>query len=179
MSSEIKYPRGSEWRRWDLHVHSPESHNYSGNWIQFLEQLSNADCEVIGINDYFSVAGYKKLMEILETGVLKEKDGKIRRIDANIIASIKKKVFFPVVEFRMTQMLKHRRGSGATHFNFHIIFSDAIDIAEIENKIKAQESGGTQISEDYNDQNKLMDKKISFGSLSKDLSSDKKFKNKF
>lgn len=46
------YPRGSEWRKWDLHVHSPISHGYSGNWENFFKQLQNADCDVIGINDY-------------------------------------------------------------------------------------------------------------------------------
>ena len=46
------YPRGSEWRRWDLHVHSPSSCDCSGTWDQFCKQLKNANCDVIGINDY-------------------------------------------------------------------------------------------------------------------------------
>ena len=55
MSEQNKFPRGSEWRKWDLHVHSPESDGYSGNWEQFETQIKNADCDVIGINDYFTV----------------------------------------------------------------------------------------------------------------------------
>ena len=42
-----KYPRGSEWRKWDLHVHSPNSHDYSGNREGFYTQLQNANCDVI------------------------------------------------------------------------------------------------------------------------------------
>jgi len=51
------WPKGSQWRKWDLHVHSPASSGFSGDWNQFVIQLGNADCDVIGINDYFSVAG--------------------------------------------------------------------------------------------------------------------------
>lgn len=64
-----KWPRGSEWRRWDLHVHTPESHGFSGDWQQFIIQLRNADCDVIGINDYFSVAGYMEIMRLLNEPV--------------------------------------------------------------------------------------------------------------
>jgi len=48
--------RGSEWRKWDLHVHSPASAGYAGTWEQFEQQIKNADCAVIGINDYFSTS---------------------------------------------------------------------------------------------------------------------------
>lgn len=59
------WPRGSEWRKWDLHVHSPASHNFQGDYNQFIIQLGNADCDVIGINDYFSVAGYREVLRRL------------------------------------------------------------------------------------------------------------------
>ena len=57
--------RGSLWRRWDLHVHTPASlyHNYgSGSdvWERFitaLEQLPK-DFSVIGINDYLFLDRY-------------------------------------------------------------------------------------------------------------------------
>ena len=61
----MSWPKGSKWRKWDLHVHSPASANFSGDWNQFIIQLGNADCDVIGINDYFSVAGYKEVQRRL------------------------------------------------------------------------------------------------------------------
>jgi hypothetical protein len=59
------WPKGSKWRKWDLHVHSPASHQFSGDWNQFIIQLGNADCDVVGINDYFSVAGFKEVQRRL------------------------------------------------------------------------------------------------------------------
>lgn len=60
-----QWPRGVEWRKWDLHVHSPASHGFTGDYNQFIIQLGNADCDVIGINDYFSVAGYREVVHRL------------------------------------------------------------------------------------------------------------------
>ena len=63
-----RYPKGSTWRKWDLHVHTPESSGYSGTWEEFKVQLQNADCSVIGINDYFSIAGYKRIKAEIAKG---------------------------------------------------------------------------------------------------------------
>ncbi len=61
----MNWIKGAKWRKWDLHVHSPASHNFKGDWNQFIIQLGNADCDVIGINDYFSIAGYKEIQRRL------------------------------------------------------------------------------------------------------------------
>ena len=63
--NDNRWPRGAQWRKWDLHVHSPASHGYSGDYNQFVIQLGNADCDVIGINDYFSVEGYREIQRRL------------------------------------------------------------------------------------------------------------------
>lgn len=156
---------GSEWRKWDLHVHSPASDGFSGTWDQFETQLKNADCAVIGINDYFSVAGYKQIKEKIDKGDL----------------DIGGKKILPVVEFRMTESVQNKNTTtnGATHFNFHIIFDDEIKIADIENLIKGLTSNGTKISSDYDDKSKLKDKKVSLDSLLDELHKDIKFKDKF
>lgn len=157
--------KGSEWRKWDLHVHSPASEGYTGSWDQFETQLKNADCAVIGINDYFSVDGYKKIKEKINNGTLNIGDKKI----------------LPVVEFRMTESVQNKNTTtnGVTHFNFHIIFDDSINIDDVENLIKGLTSGGTKISTDYNDKSKLKDKKVSLDSLLDELNKDIKFKDKF
>jgi len=90
--THTQYSKGSEWRKWDLHVHSPYSHGYSGTWAQFIDQLKSADSQVIGINDYNSVGGYKRLMAEIESGEVVIED----------------KVFFPVVEMRMTDSVQNK-----------------------------------------------------------------------
>jgi hypothetical protein len=60
-------PRGSLWRKWDLHVHTPASlvHEYEGAdpWPQFLDDLEKLPSEfkVIGINDYLFLDGYRRI----------------------------------------------------------------------------------------------------------------------
>ena len=71
-----KYPRGSEWRIWDLHVHTPESieHNYAGPdpWDRYLTELSQlpADIKVIGVNDYWFLDGYERVRAAFDRGDL-------------------------------------------------------------------------------------------------------------
>lgn len=166
MTDKITKPNiGSDWRKWDLHVHSPASDGFSGTFDQFETQLKNAECGVIGINDYFSVAGYKQIKEKIDKGNL----------------DIGGKKILPVVEFRMTESVQNKNTTtnGVTHFNFHIIFDDEIKIADIENLIKGLKCNGTKISSDYDDKAKLKDKKISLDSLLAELNQDEKFKDKF
>src|SRR3989338_6846282 len=76
--ASLKYPRGSEWRRWDLHIHSPLSlvQAYGGNtaesWEKFIAELEGlpSDVKVIGINDYLFIEGYKKVLEFKRQGRL-------------------------------------------------------------------------------------------------------------
>jgi len=57
------YPRGSEWRKWDLHLHPPGtklSDGYTGSAAldRFCEILESSDVDVFGITDYFSADGF-------------------------------------------------------------------------------------------------------------------------
>lgn len=86
-----------------------------------------------------------------------------------------------VVEMRMSDSLQHRNTNtnGATHFNFHIIFSEQIEAIDIENFIKSLECENTIIGSDYEDKTNLKTKKVSFKDVKKKLSGDSKFKDKF
>jgi predicted metal-dependent phosphoesterase TrpH len=63
------WPRGAEWRRWDLHVHTPASllgTSFVGvQWDDYVNSLEEAAVRhkiaVIGITDYMSIDGYEKL----------------------------------------------------------------------------------------------------------------------
>ncbi len=84
--------RGSIWKKWDLHVHTPESlvHNYPGEkeaaWEAFLADLEALPVEfkVLGINDYLFVDGYECILRAKQQGRL-----------ANI------ELLLPVVELRL------------------------------------------------------------------------------
>lgn len=64
-----KFRRGSEWRKWDLHVHTPASivQHYGENteeiWEKYINDLENLpeEIKVLGINDYLFLDGYKKV----------------------------------------------------------------------------------------------------------------------
>ena len=64
------YPIGSEWRRWDLHVHTPASvlgTAFPGTtWEAYLDELeaqaTRQAIAVIGITDYLSIDGYERLL---------------------------------------------------------------------------------------------------------------------
>ncbi|MFA5386063.1 MAG: hypothetical protein WC297_00040 [Candidatus Paceibacterota bacterium] len=64
------YPKGSEWRKWDLHVHTPSSalaHTLGSDWDGYVNQLIDAikkhQIAAIATADYFTIEGYKKLLE--------------------------------------------------------------------------------------------------------------------
>lgn len=52
--------RGSEWRKWDLHIHTPETakndqyENSDDIWVKYIDALEKSDVTVFGITDYFS-----------------------------------------------------------------------------------------------------------------------------
>ena len=73
------YPRGSEWRRWDLHIHTPNTkkndqfsgatteekwNNYYSDIIKYVGDGTNPNktIAVIGITDYLSLDNYLKVI---------------------------------------------------------------------------------------------------------------------
>jgi hypothetical protein len=115
----INYPKGSEWRKWDLHVHTPLSYenDFSG-WDTYIEKLKEQaavhDIEAVGINDYFSVAGYEEL--------LVECEEETKKISPRIKLNNDKWLFlFPVVELRLENFT-----SDTESVNIHVVFSPDI-----------------------------------------------------
>lgn len=88
-----RWPRGSEWRRWDLHVHTPESRlgtSFDGlSWEQYVTALEQAakvaKISVIGVTDYMTLDGYEKLIQ--------EKISNNRLVTVDLL--------IPNIEFRM------------------------------------------------------------------------------
>ncbi len=123
--SGFKYLRGSEWRKWDLHVHTPYS--YGGNYKKFVTNLEKSSADVVGINDYCSISGYEKILND---------------------DSIKNKVLFPCIEFRMNNIILDKndlRAKKGIMINFHIIFNNQIELSFIRtwlNALKCFYEGG-------------------------------------
>ncbi len=155
--------RGSEWRKWDLHVHTPASNNFIGSWEQFYTSLKNANCDVIGINDYFSVAGYKQIAQAIQ----------------NNQCNIQDKVLLPIVEMRMIEALTHKNSDKLLKFNFHIIFSNTIDVNDIEFFLRSLKHNGTTIGTNYDDSAKLKEIKVNFYDTITSLNEDSKFRDNF
>ena len=112
---------GSEWRKWDLHVHTPASivHDYKKDtyddvWERYFNELENlpSDIKVLGINDYWFLDGYKKVKEYKESGRLSNID-----------------LILPVIEFRLRDFVGNNQ---LNKINYHIIFSDKLTVEEIE-----------------------------------------------
>ena len=62
-----RMPRGSEWRKWDLQLHTPGTRLNDGytklpggqpDWPQFCEIIHESDVAAVGITDYFSLDSY-------------------------------------------------------------------------------------------------------------------------
>ncbi|MDD5679377.1 MAG: DNA repair protein [Kiritimatiellae bacterium] len=128
--------RGSLWRKWDLHVHTPESlvHQYTGDnaWERFIQDLERLPLEfkVIGINDYLFLDGYKRL-------VAEKAKGRLANID----------LVLPVIELRLDKF-----GGTAGHLsrvNFHIVFSNELSAELIEQQFLNALSSKHVLSPEY------------------------------
>lgn len=78
------YQRGSEWRRWDLHVHTPGTlmNDQFGDWDEYVDAIEAQDqVRVIGVTDYLSIKGYSTLRKYKEAGRLKNIDLLIPNIE--------------------------------------------------------------------------------------------------
>ena len=113
--------RGSEWRIWDLHVHTPFSleHNYKCSpdkdiWEKYIDALEHLpdDIKVLGINDYLFIDGYRKILDYKE-------QGRLQNID----------LILPVVEFRLSKFCGNEKFK---RINYHIIFSNELTPEQIQ-----------------------------------------------
>ena len=70
-------PAGSNWRRWDPHIHSPgttfaDQFGGEGSWDEYIERINSATpkIEALGVTDYFRLDGYKRVLEQKRNGKL-------------------------------------------------------------------------------------------------------------
>lgn len=129
--------RGSEWRKWDLHVHTPMSieNNYGGDtpeiWEKYIDALEHLPTEikVIGINDYLFIDGYRKVLEF-------KSKGRLQNIE----------LILPVVEFRLAKFCGNEKFK---RINFHVIFSDQLSPELIQSQFLNTLTQSYILSPDY------------------------------
>lgn len=102
------FPNGSEWRKWDLHVHTPSSsleNQYRNDWEAYLSAIEafGDEVAVMGATDYCTISGYEKLLAY-------RAQGRIANIEA----------VFPNIEFRITPETQKDKG-----VNIHLIVNPA------------------------------------------------------
>lgn len=109
MVDEYLNTKGSIWRKWDLHIHTPGTRlndQFKEGWESYIQEIEKSDVSVIGITDYLSVNNYFKVKNY------KEKENRLENID----------LILPNIELRLKDATDSERG-----INFHIIFSSEVD----------------------------------------------------
>ncbi|ARE81784.1 chromosome partition protein Smc [Roseovarius mucosus] len=110
----VNSKQGSIWRRWDLHLHTPETklaNHYKVEvgdvWDTYLDALEASNIQVFGLTDYFSCENYfiavKKYRARFPEG---------------------KKVFFPNIELRLSDAI----GKAGNSPDMHVLFDNNPDV---------------------------------------------------
>lgn len=126
-------PRGSIWRIWDLHVHTPFSalnNGFSADFDQYatdlLQRAVAMQIAAVGVTDYFSAEGYKKLRDILDD------DARLTKLCGVKVASAAHRILFiPNIELRTSTIVRSPDGNDR-RVNFHVLFSDEVTPEQIE-----------------------------------------------
>lgn len=117
-----------QWRRMDLHIHTPASADYQEPGVSFLDilrQAENKGLDIIAFTDHNTVAGYRRMQEEIHHLELLERLGRLRKEEKEQLAEyrrlLSKILVLPGFEFTAT-------------FGFHIlgIFSPETDLRELE-----------------------------------------------
>jgi ABC-type Mn2+/Zn2+ transport system ATPase subunit len=128
------YYKGSEWRKWDLHVHTPKSiiQHYGGDtkaaWDAFIQKLASLPLEikVIAVTDYLFCDGYEYL--------LTRKD-EIPNIE----------LIIPNIEFRLNTF--SGTANNTKRHNFHVLFDPLVPIQDIRDQLLNCLSTGYKIED--------------------------------
>lgn len=119
--------KGSTWNIWDFHVHTPHSvlNNNFGSpeldetWNTYVDSLEKEaekrNIVALGITDYFTIEGYKRLRQIQAAGRLQ-----------NVL-------LIPNIEFRVDKVIyRTKEGGEPKRINLHVLFSPEVSEREIE-----------------------------------------------
>jgi DNA repair protein SbcC/Rad50 len=125
--------KGSIWRKWDLHIHTPFTklnNNFTqleneDIWKTFSDKIEKSDVAAFGITDYFSCENIFTFIE------------KFKQFHPN-----SNKKFFPNIEFRLDVAVNKL----LEEVNVHVIFSDLISKNQINDFLTHLETNHTNSS---------------------------------
>jgi hypothetical protein len=128
------YPRGSEWRKWDLHVHTPMSieQQFGGptqaSWDSFIGRIASlpSEVKVIGITDYLFCDGYEYVLGRID---------EIPNID----------LIIPNIEFRLDTF--SGTANNTKRHNYHVLFDPSVSVADIREQLLGSLTSGYLIED--------------------------------
>ena len=135
MTTNIAINRGSEWRKWDLHVHTKgtnkndqfSSSNMEDFLYEFFKKAIEKEISAIGITDYFSIDRYRDVVNYQEN-IDDKKDGDGKQLFNEDERKYIKNIFlFPNIELRMLPSTDKGR-----LINIHFIFNPKF-VTKLEN----------------------------------------------
>lgn len=108
-----QFKRGSEWRKWDLHVHVPgtksnnqyEAQDGEPDFDRFADVIESSDVAVVGVTDYFSADQSLAFIEHFRSKFPESKKLLLVNVELRLNENVN----------RATEMV-----------NFHVIFRDAL-----------------------------------------------------
>lgn len=149
-------PRGSEWRKWDLHVHTPKSflaNQYDTCTIdEFVEEIVAKEISVVGLTNYFRFTDE-------ELGEIKDK------------LKTKGVTVFPNIELRTQPQNKDNE-----EMHVHVIFSDKTSKSKIEGFLGRLKTVDDKYCKTLTEA-EIKDTSIAFDSLKTALENDKDIKH--
>lgn len=123
------HEKGSAWRKWDLHLHTPASYlnnQFGSDWDKFVQDLFRKAIQkrvsAIALTDYFTIDGYKKI----KTEYLANDEKMQALFSKDELSYINEMLILPNIEFRIDKFV------GSNSINLHVIFSNEFPIVEIE-----------------------------------------------
>lgn len=117
MTDNVRFAGGSEWRRWDPHLHAPGTllaDQFGGDWEEYLRRIESAapSIQALGVTDYFCIQTYREVKK-------RKAEGRLSKV----------KLVFPNVEIRLDVKTAKKKP-----INIHLLFApdDRGHEAEIE-----------------------------------------------
>lgn len=110
------YPRGSEWRKWDLHIHAPGTRLADGygkqpDWDRYCRVLEESDVAAFGITDYFTLESFFEC----------KKQFASRYPHTS-------KVLFPNLELRLNETVNKNQDQ----IDIHVLFRPDVSVATVD-----------------------------------------------
>lgn len=128
-----RFPAGSEWRKWDLHVHVPGTKLNCGygkpgtndDFEEFADILEKSDVAVFGITDYFSVDQTLKFVNFFKQKYPNSS-----------------KLLLVNVELRLNETVNKNLQT----IDYHVIFNDAVPEAKLNEFLSSLETQTTDMN---------------------------------